>query len=393
MKKNLLLMGLAAGTLCACSPSASLNTIDGEIEGLKVGDRIVLAVGTLTETPIPVDSVTVTRDGVFTLTTAATDTYASLLLLHPGEALDPAINTSAGIFLEGFSHLTVRGNVEDWYYMKVSGGLYDLPQMKQLNELVDSARTFQQQGIKLFDLSRDYAAQEGHDPDSLKNMRARGTELLRVSGELLDRRDPLQQELVLQNPDLAYSAELLHYDYQTMEDFDRYDSVFRTLTPRVQNSPAGKSVASYIAAVRATEVGAEAPDFELPDINGQMLRLSDLRGRYVLLDFWGSWCGPCRASIPSLVKLYDKLKGENFEMVGIALDDNDDAVWRKTIADEKMSWRQVNDRASAPGEELRGRYAIMGVPTCLLIDPEGRIVLKGHPGNILSEVEKIVLKK
>lgn len=72
-----------------------------------------------------------------------------------------------------------------------------------------------------------------------------------------------------------------------MKDFDRYDSAFRALSPRVQASPAGKAVADYIAAVRATQVGNTTPDFALEDIDGQMLRLSDLRGQYVLLDFWG----------------------------------------------------------------------------------------------------------
>ena len=105
---------MATCGLCACVPSAPLNTIEGEVEGLKVGDRIVLTVGTLTQTPVAVDSVTVTRDGLFTLTTTASDTYASLLLLHEGEVLDPDRNPSAGLFLEGYSRLHVRGDVEGW---------------------------------------------------------------------------------------------------------------------------------------------------------------------------------------------------------------------------------------------------------------------------------------
>ena len=393
MRKNLFPFAMVLCGLCACTPSAPFNTIEGEVAGLKVGDRIVLAVGTLTQTPVVVDSVTVSRDGFFTLTTLASDTYATLLLLHEGDTLDPDRNPSAGIFLEGFSRLKLRGDVENWYFMKASGGLYDLPQMKGLIALTDSAQTIQRQGYALLNRSREYAALEGHDPDSLKRMRDRGMELLNVSGEILDRRDTLERELVLQNPDLAYSAEVLHYDYQTMKDFDRYDSVFRTLTPRVQATPAGKAVAGYIAAVRATEVGNVAPDFALPDINGEMLRLSNLRGRYVLLDFWGSWCGPCRASIPSLAALYDKLKGKNFELISIAIDEPDDDRWRETVTEEKMTWRHLNDRLSAPGEEFRLRYAIMGVPACFLIDPEGRIALKGHPMEILSEVERIVLAR
>lgn len=177
-----------------------------------------------------------------------------------------------------------------------------------------------------------------------------------------------------------------------MKDFDRYDSAFRALSPRVQASPAGKAVADYIAAVRATQVGNTAPDFALEDIDGQMLRLSDLHGQYVLLDFWGTWCGGCRASIPSLVALYDQLKDKNFEIVGIAVNEYNDSYWRKVITDEKMAWRHVNDSHSALGQEIQPAYGVMAVPTCFLIDPEGNIALKGYPWDILSQVKETVEK-
>lgn len=101
MKAIPFLFTLTACGLCACTPSAPKNTIEGQIDGLKTGDRIVLTTGTLTQTPIPTDSVTVTQDGYFSLTTSATDTYANLLLVKEGETLDVNSNPSAGLFLEG----------------------------------------------------------------------------------------------------------------------------------------------------------------------------------------------------------------------------------------------------------------------------------------------------
>lgn len=389
MKAIPLLLSLTACGLCACTPSAPKNTIEGQIDGL-TGDRIVLTTGTLTQTPIPTDSVTVTQDGYFSLTTSATDTYANLLLVKEGETLDVNSNPSAGLFLEGYSQLHVQGDVQQWRYLKISGGLYDLPQMKNINELVDSAKAIQKQGHILLESLQQ--SQGRYDKDSLKILQDSALSFIRSANEIFDQCDPMERELVKNNPDLAYSAELLHYDYKTMKDFDRYDSAFRALSPRVQASPAGKAVADYIAAVRATQVGNTAPDFALEDIDRQMLRLSDLRGQYVLLDFWGTWCGGCRASIPSLVALYDQLKDKNFEIVGIAVNEYNDSYWRKVIADEKMAWRHVNDSHSALGQEIQPAYGVMGVPTCFLIDPEGNIALKGYPWDILSQVKETVEK-
>ena len=390
MKATPLLLALTTCGLCACTPSAPKNTIEGQIDGLKTGDRIVLTTGTLTQTPIPTDSVTATQDGYFSLTTSATDTYANLLLVKEGETLDVNNNPSAGLFLEGYSQLHVQGDVQQWRYLKISGGLYDLPQMKTINELVDSAKAIQKQGHILLESLQQ--SQGKYDKDSLKILQDSALSFIRSANEIFDQCDPMERELVKNNPDLAYSAELLHYDYKTMKDFDRYDSAFRALSPRVQASPAGKAVADYIAAVRATQVGNTAPDFALEDIDGQMLRLSDLRGQYVLLDFWGTWCGGCRASIPSLVALYDQLKDKNFEIVGIAVNEYNDSYWRKVIADEKMAWRHVNDSHSALGQEIQPAYGVMGVPTCFLIDPEGNIALKGYPWDILSQVKETVEK-
>lgn len=108
MKAIPFLFTLTACGLCACTPFAPKNTIEGQIDGLKTGDRIVLTTGTLTQTPIPTDSVTIPQDGYFSLATPATDTYANLLLVKEGETLDVNSNPSAGLFLEGCTTITKR---------------------------------------------------------------------------------------------------------------------------------------------------------------------------------------------------------------------------------------------------------------------------------------------
>lgn len=389
MKKTSSFALLAVLAVAGCTETPE-NVIQGQVEGLVPGDRIVLATGTLTQTPMPTDSAVVSQEGHFTLRTKAADTQAQLLLLKPGEKLDPSNSPSAWIFLEGYADLKVEGTVPDWRYLNISGGLYDQPAMKEITALESQAKDLQKRGIALMDQARQYGQMDGFDPDSLKALQDKGRELLKESSAIFGRRDPLEEAYVRDNPDAAYSAELLHYDYKTMKDFDRYDSAFRALSPRVQASPAGRAVADYIAAVRSTEVGATAPDFEGKDLDGQVLRLSDLRGKYVLIDFWGTWCGPCRASTPTLVKLYEDLRGQNFEMVSIATNERNDDYWKKVIADEKMTWRHLNDSHSPAGQEIQPAYAVMGVPSCFLIGPDGRIVLKGHPMGIHQQVRDTV---
>ncbi len=112
-----------------------------------------------------------------------------------------------------------------------------------------------------------------------------------------------------------------------------------------------------------------APNFTLADVNGKMVSLSDFKGKVVLLDFWASWCPPCRAANPKQVKLYNELKDKGFVILGVSVDKNPDA-WKKAIAKDKITYPQVNDPHDweAKTAEL---YGINQLPTTLLIDKNG----------------------
>lgn len=363
------------------------NTIEGSVEGLETGDRIILYTGTLTQTPIAADSTTVKTSGKFTLKTTATDTYAMVAFFKPGQKSDINQVATLGLFLEGYGKINLKGTAADWRYLKISGGLYSLPQMQEVNALTEKAMEMQKQGIALLDKTRT----EGADKDSVKAWSDKGRALLGKSNEIFGQRKALEKNISEAHPDLAYSAEILHYDYDLMKKgMDKYEEAFKALSPRVQACPAGKVVADFIATQKATAIGAEAPDFSLPDIDGNMLRLSDFRGKYVLLDFWGTWCGPCRQSTPHLVELYSKVKGRNFEMISIATNERSDDYWRKVVSDDKMTWRQLNDAHSPADRKIQQTYGVMGVPSCFFIDPHGVIIAKGHPMGLLKKVEEVI---
>nr|WP_262896213.1 TlpA disulfide reductase family protein [Sphingobacterium faecale] len=131
------------------------------------------------------------------------------------------------------------------------------------------------------------------------------------------------------------------------------------------------------------QVGDEATEIALPDQDGRIVRLSDYKGKYVLVDFWASWCGPCREESPFLVELYKKYKSKNFEIIGISLDKQRDA-WLKAVADDQLSWVHLSD-LKAWGTEAVKNYGIVGVPQNFLISPDGKIVAKNLRGDHLEK--------
>ncbi|MFN8415882.1 MAG: TlpA disulfide reductase family protein [Cytophagaceae bacterium] len=138
-------------------------------------------------------------------------------------------------------------------------------------------------------------------------------------------------------------------------------------------------------------IGKIAPDFALPDVNGKIIRLSSLRGKYVLVDMWASWCGPCRQEMPNVVNAYQRFKGKNFEILGVSLDNNKDN-WLKAIKSDKMTWPQVSDLQMWQSS-IVSLYKIEGIPATYLLNPEGIVIARDLRGNELEKKLEEVLSK
>ena len=163
---------------------------------------------------------------------------------------------------------------------------------------------------------------------------------------------------------------------------EEMESMYNKFTPEVKASYPGQLLAKKIESLRLVSEGQIAPEIELPAPDGTMVKLSSLRGKYVLVDFWASWCGPCLEEAPNVKAIYEDYKDKGFEVYGISLD-TDKAAWENAIKQNGLDWIHVSSLKS--NDPVIKQFNVIGIPCTYLLDREGRIIAKDLRGQALRD--------
>jgi peroxiredoxin len=194
------------------------------------------------------------------------------------------------------------------------------------------------------------------------------------------------------NPRSIVSAYVLYRHFSYRLSPDEIDRNLGLLDRSLQQTQYARELRKLSGVLRTVEPGKKAPDFTLNDQHGQPVKLSDHRGKYLLVDFWASWCGPCRRENPNLVKAWQKYKDQGFDVFGVSLDRKKEN-WLKAIKDDRLTWTQVSDLKFWNSEAAK-LYGVRAIPSNLLLSPDGTILAKNLTGEALhSKLEELLGKQ
>ncbi|MEZ5008657.1 MAG: TlpA disulfide reductase family protein [Chitinophagales bacterium] len=211
---------------------------------------------------------------------------------------------------------------------------------------------------------------------------------------LIDQVDQSSEAFVLSfikgNMSSPIAAYLLLREYSYGREYDELKPIYDELVENNNTSKYLKDINEKLAKLKITAIGEPAPNFIQTDQNGEAFDISSLKGKYVLLDFWASWCVPCRNENPNVVALYNEVDGKDFEILGVSLDKNE-AAWKQAIEDDGLEWKHVSDLKYWKNDVAQ-LYGVSAIPQTFLLDKEGIIIAKNLRGEKLKSKVKELLE-
>ena len=359
MRKLLLSIVAASMTLAACNAQSGYK-VTGTVEGMPDGKAIIATVnGSTLDTLAKAD----VKNGSFEFTGNVSEPTGAYIMVIGQRGAIPFMLENANITISaGQAGLTVTGSEGQ--------KIYD--QFMAINAAV------QQEAMKL---QQEYQAANGDQ--------AKIQAIQEAYAKLMTDVQAKETELIKANPDSYVSAFVIASGMGQME-YEQLKERYNLLGEKAKAGAQGKAIAAQIAKLESTAIGQIAPNFTITTPEGESISLYDIKGKVKLIDFWASWCGPCRGENPHVVEIYKEYHPKGLEIFGVSLDNNKEA-WVKAIADDGLVWKHGSDLKgwqSAPAQ----LYSVTGIPHTVLLDENNKIIAKNLRGDELKQKIAELLK-
>ena len=359
MRKLLLSIVAASMTLAACNAQSGYK-VTGTVEGMPDGKAIIATVnGSSLDTLAKAD----VKNGSFEFTGNVSEPTGAYIMVIGQRGAIPFMLENANITVNaGQAGLTVTGSEGQ--------KIYD--QFMAINT------TTQQEAMKL---QQEYQAANGDQ--------AKMQAVQEAYAKLMTDAQAKETELIKANPDSYVSTFVIVSSMGQME-YEQLKERYNLLGEKAKASAQGKAIAAQIAKLESTAIGQIAPNFTITTPEGESISLYDIKGKVKLIDFWASWCGPCRGENPHVVEIYKEYHPKGLEIFGVSLDNNKEA-WVKAIADDGLVWKHGSDLQgwkSAPAK----LYSVSGIPHTVLLDENNKIIAKNLRGEELKQKIAELLK-